>query len=245
MQAGDADPFSALAAALERAGHAAAAGRLRDALASGSTGTEALGSAGAALRELRRELPCLRERAFASLVRACLATAGRASRTPLGSTGAAAPRLSAATLFTLAAAFALLGAVVSWMADGSAELPAREILSVRSGAIVDVQRSRSALTLRLAGDDRPLRYLSKSGEIRRVEEALRAATGATATLRHDAAGPPFTIYELSVPGRIERSYEQVNAAWRGDEALGEWLGIGFLAIGAAFALRALTRGRGP
>ena len=50
--------------------------------------------------------------------------------------------------------------------------------------------------------------------------------------------PLYTVYELSVPGRIERTHAQVAEAWRNDERLGSWLGGAFVVLGAVLITRA-------
>jgi hypothetical protein len=163
-----------------------------------------------------------------------------------------APSAAARALLPLGVACAVFGTVVCLIADDAVELPAREALHTHHGVVTEVQRSRSALRLRLQGSERTFRYLSKAGEMTRVREALRDAGNAAVTVRFDPAtpwmspgvdAPLYTVYELSVPGRIERTHAQVAEAWRNDERLGRWLGGAFIVIGGALTLRALVARR--
>lgn len=159
---------------------------------------------------------------------------------------------AASALLPLGVACAVFGAVVWFIADDAVELPAREALQTHSGVVTEVQRSRSALRLRLEGSERTFRYLSKAGEMTRVREALRDAGNAAVTVRFDPAtpwttpgvdAPQYTVYELSVPGRIERTHTLVTEDWRNDERLGSWLGVAFVVLGATLIVRARTARR--
>ncbi|HET9820526.1 MAG TPA: hypothetical protein VFQ16_01750 [Burkholderiaceae bacterium] len=161
-------------------------------------------------------------------------------------------RRSARALLPLGIASALFGLAVSWMVDEDVVLPARESLAVHSGAVKELHRGRSALRLRLAGDERTFRYLSKAGEMGRVHDALRDAAGPMVTVHFDPSAPwtpvgedtaLYTVYELSVAGRFERRYEQVLADWRADEGTGRWVGGVFLVVGGVLIVRALAARR--
>ncbi|MBD5802234.1 hypothetical protein AZOA_16600 [Azoarcus sp. Aa7] len=100
----------------------------------------------------------------------------------------------------------------------------------------------SAVRFSLATDQRDFHYISKSGQIDAVWNAMQQAGHSEIGLLIDSAdshSPPFenrsfyTAYEIRIGGNLIRSYPQIAESWDGDNFVGELLGYGASLIGVA------------
>ena len=131
-------------------------------------------------------------------------------------------------------------------------LPPRETLHVATGQVDWVRSDKYGIEFALQGSDRAYQYLSKGNAKDVVESRLRKTRAPVTILfdpTKDSAGLLFSegkfydVFELSTPAGPFRRYEDVEAAWRSDEALALWMSPMFL--GMAIYLLVLARARRP
>jgi hypothetical protein len=116
--------------------------------------------------------------------------------------------------------------------------------------VQSVIKGKSSVKFSLQGDAHHFQFLSRSGALPPVHQALSGAGVERVTVLYDPAHnwqPPLddkayhTVYEIRVSDRILVSYEQARVAWQRNQGLGTLLGLAFLLGGAAWLVFARIR----
>jgi hypothetical protein len=147
--------------------------------------------------------------------------------------------ISGVLLLALAGIFFVLTLV-------GASLPGKNELIAIEGAVEQIRpasfgKSSVPIRFRLNGDARVFQYISKSGDIGRVETELAESRGAPVRILVDPDDRFATVLEIETNGRTIRSYDAIAAAWRRDDRLGAWIACSCALVGLAVIVRARWR----
>jgi len=124
------------------------------------------------------------------------------------------------------------GAVMLLSASLWAGVPPREGLERTRGQVETLQARGGALHFALAGQDTPLRYLQRGGDVEGVRRLLEdARTRQVLLLVEPSSG---VVYEIEGDSGARR-YEQVRDAWRDKSGTDVGLGLALMFVGARLA----------
>jgi hypothetical protein len=127
-----------------------------------------------------------------------------------------------------------------------ASLPEKSALIAIEGAVEQITPARfgkggAPTRFRLDDDARVFQYISKSGEIGRVEAELVESREVPVRILIDPDDRFATVLEIETNGRTVRSYDAIAAAWRRDDRLGAWIACSCALVGLVLLVRARWR----
>jgi|CXWL01.1.fsa_nt_gi hypothetical protein len=143
-----------------------------------------------------------------------------------------------------ALSFLLAGFFIYLLAQGEANgLPQQAHLRELQGAVKTVTRNKYDVEFQLAPWKTVFEYPSKARALADVATALREGGEATVLVDGskfaDGEEKRATIFGLALNGKVIRSFDDVDKAWRADNRNAIWLVGAFVPIALALAATAL------
>jgi hypothetical protein len=150
-------------------------------------------------------------------------------------------KLYAICFLLLAVLFALLGMQNQ---PSRAELTSVEGLITRVTPSTTSGKAEVPTRFGIVGDPRWFQYLSTAGDSARVERELFQAHEQPVRLLVDSNDRFSTVFEVVIGGRVIRSYEEVDEAWRSNQRYSIWLTCIFSGLGLFALPKAVRSSRG-
>lgn len=110
--------------------------------------------------------------------------------------------------------------------------PNVEELSFREARLLRAEKDKYGIDIGLVDGERTFRYYSKARCLGCVWRVLRSDS--IVEIGHSVDGDGTaggTVYQISVDGRVVRSYDDIRAGYAGDNRIGFWLVPTFFVIG--------------
>ena len=136
--------------------------------------------------------------------------------------------------FTVALGAALTFVVSPWV-DAGLPKPDRSALDASSGKVTYLARERRGFKFRLSDSSKLFDYASTAGATSDVFEALSSSSTQTVNVLYSPLPRSallqddefFSVWEVSIDGRMIRSVSESIASWNSDQAVRPWLFVFF------------------